>query len=648
MRINKLRILKWGLIVLFLSAIFVYLFSGLHTFLLYHKQQPPFLAGYDFFVQFLSHPGGICDYIATCLGQLLSVSWLGSILLTILIFVLIVLTDNISKAFGRFSGNLLFLLLPISLLISLLNDYNFPISIIVQLLFLFFSVGLLFHFSKTLKYHLYIIFDILMSITLYCVAGTAVFMVFLLGSLVILFYRYNYKQSIIRILPIIIFAILFPYLSFKYFYNISFESAYFHYFFDYQIASLYKPDWFLLLFYFYIPIILVLILFLNRLFPQKETTAAGFEKTNLKKANTINRSTLKPEVAPFLKKLFVNPYLQLSAQFILVIIISACLIKSTINKLEKNVVLADYYCYTEQWDKAIETVNKNKGYDLRLNISYNRAIDGLGKFPEMFFQYPQYAGTDVLFPDIQLANEIIMLSSDYYFDLGYIAESRHYAYEAQTTQPFNPRVLKRLVICNLITRNYPEAAKFLSVLEKNWLSADFVNKYQVYVNDTNMILNDTLLVEKRAQSPNNIITPGSIENRLLYLTKANILNKQAYEHLAMYYLMGNKFDQFIGLLPNLSMFYSKMPPVFEEAIIICNNMNKIQNIGNYNISNETMTRFRFMQQTLDRLKNKATAKPLFESSYKSKYYYYLLYNSPLVTKAKLLTKKEYDDLYLDK
>jgi hypothetical protein len=643
MKINTALVLKWGFVSLFIVATFLYVFKGINTELHFLKQQPPFLANYHFFSLYSSYPGGIIDYVSTFLCQFFSFGWVGSLIITVVAFVLITLFYNITKSFSRFSGNLMIMTIPIILMIALFNDYDFPFPVIIQFLTGNLFVFLFLHFYKRYSYP--VIIYLAASILLYYLAGSGMFIIFSLSTLIIVFHKNSFKKGIVGAIPILLFSFIFPFLMYKYVFNISFENTYFQIISENQTYLQYNPFFLLYLFYGSTPIILLFLVL--------------SEKVSLKKTSVDPIISVEQPIVPQFKKskkeeamkvpssksnkFFERHEFILSLQFIFLIILSVFLINLTLDKHKKNIVMADYYCYTEQWVKATKVILHDKEYDLLLNLHYNRAIRGAGSFTELFFNYPQYAGVDALFPDKQLAFELMMPSSDYYFDLGYIAEARHYAYEIQTFQPYNIRVLKRLVICNIISGNYKEADKFLSILQDNFLSHDFVQKYKAYMNDTLLIANDQLISEKRRFMPTNTVIPNDIESKITDLTQKNFLNKAAFEHLAMFYLLGQKFKKFMYLLPNLNVFYKELPSVFEEAIIVYSN-NKKENILQFKLSPSAEKDFATMLQIINQAGNKNMAQSQLKD-YSTKYLYYLLYTSPIVTNAKLKSKQELENAY---
>jgi hypothetical protein len=180
------------------------------------------------------------------------------------------------------------------------------------------------------------------------------------------------------------------------------------------------------------------------------------------------------------------------------------------DSFKKKVITVEYLADQERWTELINFAKTIDQYDFRINFQVNRAHGNLGDLPDRLFTYPQHLGLSGLFIDpTSMVGSAYLPTSDLYFDLGYMGESQRYAYEAETLLPNSPRILKRLIMINLIDRNYKLAGQFLKVLDKNILFRDWVGKYEKYVADTALAANDRLIAEKRSFSCQHIARASS-------------------------------------------------------------------------------------------------------------------------------------------
>jgi hypothetical protein len=298
---------------------------------------------------------------------------------------------------------------------------------------------------------------------------------------------------------------------------------------------------------------------------------------------------------------------------------------------QNNLVKADFYNSNEDWDRVITTIFADRDYDIKFNYLYNRAITNKDQYLDKYFDYPQLIGASGTFPD-KLNYELLYLYySDYYYDLGYIAESQQWGFKALSGFPFCPMILKRLVKTNLILKNYSIAGKLLEILDDNLLSKSFVDHYTPYVNDTTLMLADKALMTKRSYAPSNLITPTDVTDRFLDLLAKNSENKRAFEHLEMNFLLNHQLGSFYKYLPMYSSYYKTMPLVFEEALLIIKS--KDPQMGKeYPISQSGMKLYLGFSNIYRKYGgNKETAKPML-SAYKNTLFYFTIFDSPVVTK----------------
>ncbi|NJK85905.1 MAG: hypothetical protein HC906_08000 [Bacteroidales bacterium] len=318
---------------------------------------------------------------------------------------------------------------------------------------------------------------------------------------------------------------------------------------------------------------------------------------------------------------------------LIIVVFSIAFSKSNFSRQQNNIIKADFYCATEQWDKAISVIKAEPQYNIMLNFFYNRAIDNLGVYTDKYFDYPQLIGTYGIYPDLLDYDMLYMFYSDYYFDLGYISESQKWAFKYLSKYPFCARTLQRLVQTHLIAGDYKIARKMLTILDKNLISKDFVQKYSDFVNDTTLIDKDPLLLNKRAQMPVNMLTPIKMEDKLLDLLEKNKENKSAYEHLQMYYLLNHEFGGFMKYLPDAKRFYSSLPTVFEEALFIIATKQKTD-FSNYNIKVSSKQEFNDFWKTMNSYGNNLKVAQAKLQPFKNTLYYYILFDSPKVTNKK--------------
>ena len=258
------------------------------------------------------------------------------------------------------------------------------------------------------------------------------------------------------------------------------------------------------------------------------------------------------------------------------------------------------------------------------------------------FNYNQLWGQDGLILTRYYNSKILMPISDYYFDLGYIKESRHWAYEALTKYELEPIVLKRIALSNLILGEYKISRKFLTILSKSVIHRKWANKYLNYINNEELIESDPVIQEKRDLMPKHdyYANNNEPEVNLVNLLEDNPKNKMAFEYLIANSLLRHDIGNVIRNLHYLSeLNYPEIPKHIEEAILLYIIFQKGEDIQlkPYQISNMTTERFRRYNNILyNKHKNNLRAARYDLSKYfGNTFWYYLHYVSPITTKREI-------------
>jgi hypothetical protein len=533
---------------------------------------------------------------------------MGAFILLTAGLLLVLAGSGIARTLGEPHQPGFLLFIPFLISIALVSNYYFPFVVIVRVLFVFLAVWL-FGFLVKKGINIYVACSPL-ALIVYYLAGSGPVVVFSIAVVVLLpLYKYNWKKCLFFTFFSLFLNFLINFASVKIMPgSYAGITSYFSFLPDMDLYTdafmNYKPGILFFLFCYSLPLIVLML--------------------GLK--NKISDEIIKR------KPVF---YARLDqSKVILFSLLTACLalflIHVTYNRHQRNIILTDYYCYNEKWKDAINVALSDREYDVFINYNYNRAIDNYGKFPDLFFDYPQYR-VFALFPDRMGKGNpgLSLLISDYYYDLGYISISQQWAYGAMALMPYNPRVLKRLVLTNLIYGNYNAARGLLNVLSDNPLSGNFVDQYLPYVADTNKIAGDRLLMEKRIFMPSDTVISDDITERFEALLAHNHRNKRAYEHLQMCYLLVQNLDYFVSNLPAAAEFYDQMPSIFEQAVLTQILVSENKNVPGFKISNASREIFKDFFATLKPYKdNKSLARQKLNRFANTFMYYAFFYSPP--------------------
>lgn len=428
--------------------------SLVQPFIHYNFQQIAFVKGFDFLNNYTNYAGGISDYVAEFVSQYFSFNIFGSFIIVLIATVQAVLVVSL---FGKLSHNNKFKITIFSIIILLsvvlMCDYRYPYYASIRLLFSFISIAFFYILNKRFP-SLSVYFWFVFACLVFYITGAAATVVFGLSTAAIYWLTNKQRSKYYLAISFVFFVAILPYIGYRIFFLISLENIYSITFTRPPYMLDYKPQVWLYLYYLLLPILLWSVIVVK---------AISFKPflISSKKKNENSK-----------KQLSRNPLLTVSIQLVCCLIAGYYLFIKLYNPQKKYQLLVEYYAENEKWREVLKTISKIDEYDFRINFQVNRAFAHTGVLGERLNEYPQLLGEYGLFIDGTMAGSVAMPTSDLFWDLGLMSESQHWAFEAQTLLPNSPRILKRLVMINLVNRKYHLAEKFLTVLDKNYLYHD--------------------------------------------------------------------------------------------------------------------------------------------------------------------------------
>jgi hypothetical protein len=592
-------------------------------FLHYSYQQIGFLTSMGFLKSYSAYPGGIADYLAGFISQFFSFNSFGSLLIVAVASLQGFIALSILKTFsGEFK--LRYSVFAVILLfgILVLCDYRYPYYASTRLLLAYVFVwGYAIFHSRIPKFSTLIWF-VLAILLFYLANGMALFVYTLSTTLI---YAFTNKQRIgLLVVPVfLLLAGLIPYIGYKFIFQMTFRNIF-------GITMVKPPAQFaytegipLYVYYALLPAMLLLVL----VYLQVRKPAIVHEPVGkLKKGTKITSKSTFYKSVPFL----------VSIQVIAFGLMGYFLIEKFHDSFKKKLIIIEYQAENGQWAEVLKSAEGIEKYDFRVNFQVNRAYSHLGYLPDRLFAYPQLLGTYGLFIDPAImVGSSDMPTSDLYFDLGFMAEAQHWAFEAETLLPNSPRILKRLVMINLVSRKYYLAGEFLNVLRKNRLCRDWVSKYEKFVSDTTLAANDPVIAEKRRFNPKKaLVNVGTLEG-LKLLFETNPDNRMAYDYLLTYFILDMQLPEFVNYLRYYTHYNLKsLPKSWEEALAIYILKNKTfpDFVSEETISKNCLQQITNFNKVMRSFKNDLpAAKNTLLRDYGESYWYYMLYLSPKVT-----------------
>lgn len=585
--------------VIFFIAIFLFTWIQIKPALIGFWQDPVFLTDKNFFMQFVKYPGGIISYVSDFIVQLYVYSWLGALVITIISAMICLLTVYLLKLTDIKTSRTFLYLIPAILLIFFISDYNFPIDIVIGILTGLLALVLFVKLSNpVIKMSVFIV----SSFAIYYISGGSL----LFYSLLCLFYillnkKYSNKIKFAALFVILLLSVLLPLLAKQNVLGLTAKDAF--------LSNLPQID------DFRVPVLpyILHLFFVIILFIPWFNKSKIFKKSSKKASKILNYKT----------QLYI-----ISAFTVLV-----CLLTDI--KTNRDIINIEYLARKGEWKELIKEVNKLKRVGLPIVYQINRALAHNGMLLDQMFKYPQQFGTNGIFITSENAYKAPMHNSDFYYEIGHVNESLHWAYEALSVKGPTPYILKRLTIGNILKGEYEAALKYLKNLEKTVFHKKWARLYIEAISEKPDLSSLPQLGMMKDNMPDKdfIFYSEHSPLELSVLLEKNPGNVMAFQYLVAHQLLNVDlvdFPVFINIL--ISLDYKTFPRYFEEALILfmihSGNTNKFK-WGPYTISKEAINRFNEYDMILKSFNNDLkAAKNVIYKSFGDTYWYYAMYIFP--------------------
>ena len=225
----------------------------------------------------------------------------------------------------------------------------------------------------------------------------------------------------------------------------------------------------------------------------------------------------------------------------LVAIIMGTLVWKNANFRAEKVMQYDFMARHQQWNRILETANREKPNNQIGVTVQNLALAMHGVLLDQLFNYNQN-GIAGLLPDVKEDATSHLPTAEAFYQLGMINVAQRTVFEAQEAIldfQKSARCYKRLAQTNLINGQYEVARKYLSALQKTLF-------YRDWANETLPLLGDEAAIAKHPEYGrlrkmaydddfyfSDHVTPEMLQS--LYLRNRD--NGLAYQYLVAYYLL---------------------------------------------------------------------------------------------------------------
>lgn len=578
--LDKMFSLALGLVVFWFFA-FLYPFH-----LNYQEQYQMFLFSADYFLKFLAKPGGVSDYIGDFFTQFYFYSWVGAIILAVMLVVLQRAVWFISKRLGANPAFIPLTLITSLLYWSLLCDENYLLGgLIVMLIVSGFIAAFL--LIKPVKIRLGFV---LVSIpVLYWIAGGA----FVLLPLFAL--AFEAKNRNLKVAHLSIFALVSVALS-------------------YAIPTLCKLE------------------FLQ--YPLRQVwIGTNYFRFPVSLPISVGIVGLLLLVIPFLLHYLssvvktANSKIILAGQLVVLVFGGYFFINHSVDMGKEEVMAYDFNCRMRKWDRVI-AMAENKTPTTPLSVTcLNLALAKEDLLGERMFNYYQN-GVGGLMPDFVRDYTIPMIAGEVYYHLGFINTAQRFAFEAMEALPDyqkSVRSVMRLAETNIINGNYEVAGKYLGLLQKTFY-------YKAWATNATKTMKDEKLIAQHPEwgwlrrcrtQEDFLFSEGEKDMMLGVVFRQNSENRMAFEYLMAYTLLTKDMKHFLQYFPlGESLKYRAIPKSYQEALYYAwskTNTDPTKDIP-YPVNVATKQRFMAFQKAPGQM-NSGSGKNEFSDTY----WYYLYF-----------------------
>ena len=227
--------------------------------------------------------------------------------------------------------------------------------------------------------------------------------------------------------------------------------------------------------------------------------------------------------------------------FALVAVAMGVLVWKNVNIKAEKVMKYDFMACHQQWNRIIETVNKEKPNNQIGVTVQNLALAMRGMLLEHMFDYNQNSIHGLL-PDVKEDATSPMPTAEAFYQLGMINVAQRTVFEAQEAIldfQKSGRCYKRLAQTNLINGQYGVARKYLTALQKTLFYRDWANETLLLLDNENAIASHPEYGRLRQWAYNedfyfsDHVTAEMLES--LYFRNTD--NRMAYQYLLAYCML---------------------------------------------------------------------------------------------------------------
>ncbi|MHC4739876.1 MAG: DUF6057 family protein [Planctomycetota bacterium] len=599
---------------LFFILFFLFIYFWVDPALIYHSSKQYlfskiYIPGMNTFADLPPYPGQATEHLAARLSHFYYYSWAGTLIITIVGWLLCFGTDRLLSALGANKLRPLRFIPPILLLMQYCRYYHYldeNLAILIALLFLYLYMRMPLR-SDGFRFVIFLV----LSVIMYAVAikAYAVF-VLLCGT----FEFVNRRRWVIATLCILS-ALLIPCAVVRCVFDMDLIRAYRNMLpFHPKTPNSEIP--FALSIFLFFPVVGFGCV-LRRLFILKGET--GWYKS--RQPNKFLEYYLKSR-------------LKWTWDTLILLIVVSGVVFLTCDNIARKHRRIDYFASRRMWTELLSEVDKlpRQYYDMFVCHDVNRTLYHTGRLLYDMFSYPQHHSGLLLSPKKSLEGRNLMRklakSSNTLYELGHINTAENCTCEVLAVMNYYPEGLQRLALINIVKGQTQAARVYLCALSKDFLYEDWAKNYLRRLEKDPLLSTDDQIRRTRSFMLLKDSTEKTTPKDLLL---RNEHNQMAFEYLMAFCLLTNQYApvaQSVAFLDNFDYPQGRIPTHMEEALMLYTVITgQTIDLKGRLISLSTARRFEeFWQRARQYGDNMEAAVEELKKDFGDTYYYYYISN----------------------
>jgi hypothetical protein len=317
-----------------------------------------------------------------------------------------------------------------------------------------------------------------------------------------------------------------------------------------------------------------LVLFIAGLWQWSATKKAAAIKPVTHKADKSKmRAKHKPSAARRFWQLLKNKKYKWAIETALPTVILAVSIFVSFDSTKKKLVQVDYFARQRMWPEVLHTARQIRPqyYNTLCIHSVDRALYHCGQLGDEMFRYPQSLSSLLLIGiKTEVPSDTMFIKvSQFFLELGHIAEAERLAFEYLEIVGSNPIVLEQLATIKLVKGQVEAAKVFLKALSKDLIFGNRGREMLRRIEEDPGLANDERIQYTRSITPDKESASSAPDGLFYQLLEKNRNNKMAFEYMMAFYLLTGQIEKVVANISHLNdLGYERLPQYYEEAIVI--------------------------------------------------------------------------------